>query len=262
MLQALTRSLLLTSLMAIPTMAQETSTSPTLSQQLAEKAAGFAKRAPADRLATFTKGIADVRKSGIEESAKQVGDEAVDGTLKGWKGDSVTLSKLWSEGPVVLMWYRGGWCPYCNIQLRAMQQSLDELENAGARLVVLTPELPETAKQTAEATEEISATAATIEDQTNSAGKAMSSITETIQVIHDIQTTIASAVEQQTATTSEIANSVGEAATGAGEIAERIAEIAAAIQQTTEASNASKEATDTLSALAAELKRIVGRFTY
>ena len=49
------------------------------------------------------------------------------------------------------MWYRGGWCPYCNIQLRAMQLSLNDIENAGARLVVLTPELPKKAMQTAEA---------------------------------------------------------------------------------------------------------------
>ncbi|WP_302120690.1 peroxiredoxin-like family protein [Allorhodopirellula heiligendammensis] len=132
-------------------MAQETSTTPTLSQQLAEKAAGFAKQAPAERRATFAKGIDVVRVSGVEKLAKQVGDEAVDGTLKGWKGDAVTLSELWNEGPVVLMWYRGGWCPYCNIQLRAMQQSLDQIENAGAKLVVLTPELPEKAKETAEA---------------------------------------------------------------------------------------------------------------
>ncbi|QEG39117.1 peroxiredoxin-like family protein [Roseimaritima ulvae] len=151
MLKLLTRSFLLTSLLAIPAMAQEASNTPTLAEQLAEKASGFAKRAPAERRATFAKGIADVRASGVEKSAKQVGDQAVDGTLQGWKGDSVTLSKLWEQGPVVLMWYRGGWCPYCNIQLRAMQQSLDELENAGARLVVLTPELPEKAKQTAEA---------------------------------------------------------------------------------------------------------------
>lgn len=128
MFKALTRSFLLASLLAIPSMAQETSTTPSLAEQLAEKAASFAKRAPADRLATFANGISEVRDSGIEKTAKQVGDDAVDGTLKGWKGDSVTLNKLWSEGPVVLMWYRGGWCPYCNIQLRAMQQSLDEIE--------------------------------------------------------------------------------------------------------------------------------------
>ncbi|GEM_PF-3460727 len=133
---------------------------------------------------------------------------------------------------------------------------------AGRGFAVVADEVKKLANQTAEATEEISATAATIEEHTHSAGEAMTSITETIQTIHDIQTTIASAVEQQTATTSEIAHSVGEAAAGAGEIAERIAEIAAAVSQTTEASNSSREAADTLSTMAAELQKIVGRFTY
>lgn len=132
-------------------MSQESETAQTLSQKLAEKSAQTVKRAPADRVATFQKGIDLVRATGIEKSAKQVGDAAVDGQLKDWKGNTITLSELWKQGPVVLMWYRGGWCPYCNIQLRAMQQNLDKLENAGARLVVLTPELPAKAKETAEA---------------------------------------------------------------------------------------------------------------
>ena len=101
----------------------------------------------------FSEGIETVRRTGIEKSAKQVGDQAIDGQLTGWDGSKVKLSDLWSQGPIVLMWYRGGWCPYCNLQLRAMQQSLDEIENAGARLVVLTPELPEKAKETADKNE-------------------------------------------------------------------------------------------------------------
>ncbi len=132
-------------------MSQESESAHTLSQQLADKSAQSAKRAPEDRVATFQKGIDLVRATGIEESAKQVGDMAVDGQLKDWKGNTITLSELWKQGPVVLMWYRGGWCPYCNIQLRAMQQNLDKIEGAGAKLVVLTPELPEKAKETAEA---------------------------------------------------------------------------------------------------------------
>lgn len=123
---------------------------PSLSEQLAEKAAASAANAPQERRDAFKQGIDVVRESGIEKSAKQTGDMAVDGELTGWDGTSVKLSELWEEGPVVLMWYRGGWCPYCNIQLRAMQKSLDAIESAGARLVVLTPELPEKAKKTAE----------------------------------------------------------------------------------------------------------------
>jgi len=121
-----------------------------LSDQLNEAAAAGKQQYP-ELSETFDQGIELVRATNIEKSAKQVGDDAVDATLIGWDGNTVKLSELWEDGPIVLMWYRGGWCPYCNLQLRAMQQSLDKLENAGARLVVLTPELPEKAKETAKA---------------------------------------------------------------------------------------------------------------
>ena len=125
-------------------------TTTSLATDLAEQAKKSAKKFPEQVLKVFNEGIETVRGSGIEKSAKQVGDQAVDGEVTGWDGKKVKLSELWSEGPIVLMWYRGGWCPYCNLQLRAMQESLDEIDNAGARLVVLTPELPEKAKETAE----------------------------------------------------------------------------------------------------------------
>ncbi|WP_146598042.1 peroxiredoxin-like family protein [Novipirellula aureliae] len=124
---------------------------PLLSELLEAKAAASAARAPEEVRQAYAQGIETVRATEIEKSAKQVGDAAIDAQLSGWDGKSVKLSDLWQEGPIVLMWYRGGWCPYCNIQLRAMQQSMDRIEDAGARLVVLTPELPEKAKETAEA---------------------------------------------------------------------------------------------------------------
>lgn len=133
---------------------------------------------------------------------------------------------------------------------------------AGKGFAVVADEVKKLANQTAEATEEISATAATIGEYTAQSGEEMNSITETIQSIHDIQTIIASAVEEQTATTSEIANSVGEAAKGAGEIAARIAEIAAAVQQNNEAASTSRESANRLSSMASELSRIIGRFSF
>ena len=127
----------------------ESTETPMLSELLQEKAAESATRMPAAKRQVYTQGIETVRATDIEKSAKQVGDAAIDAELTGWDGENVKLSELWQEGPIVLMWYRGGWCPYCNIQLRAMQQSMDAIENAGAKLVVLTPELPEKAKETA-----------------------------------------------------------------------------------------------------------------
>ncbi len=135
--------------MSTQTHADESSDT-SLSSQLKETAENATKRYPAEVLKTFQGGVDQVRSSGIEKSAKQVGDSAADATLKGWDENEVTLSEVWSENPVILMWYRGGWCPYCNLQLRAMQKQLSAIEGAGAKLIVLTPELPEKAKETAE----------------------------------------------------------------------------------------------------------------
>lgn len=121
-----------------------------LSEQLKARAAVSAKKFPPEMRKAAGSAIDEVEQSGILKRAKQVGDEAPDGTLMAWDETEHTLSDLWKEGPVVLTWYRGGWCPYCNLQMRAMQKSLEEIEGAGAKLVALSPELPENAKQTAE----------------------------------------------------------------------------------------------------------------
>ncbi len=124
---------------------------PDLSAQLADAARESQTRLPAETLRAMKQAVDEVRATGIEKSARQVGDAAIDAELMGWNGETVQLSELWNEGPIVLMWYRGGWCPYCNLQLRAMQKSLKQIEGTGAKLVVLTPELPEKAKETAAA---------------------------------------------------------------------------------------------------------------
>lgn len=133
---------------------------------------------------------------------------------------------------------------------------------AGKGFAVVADEVKKLANQTAQATEEISATAQTINEHTEVAGEAIASITSIIENIHDIQTIIASGVEEQTATTAEIAHAVSEAATGSREIAERIAGIAAAVQETAAASASSREGADELAEMSADLQRVVGRFKY
>nr|WP_231943648.1 peroxiredoxin-like family protein [Aeoliella mucimassa] len=156
--RTLTLPALLLSALAVPAFAEDQPAAAdeptkTLAEQLEETNKKSVDRLPEATRMKFKQAIDEVRESKIEKTAKQVGDQAPDGTLAGWDGEEVTLSELWKEQPIVLMWYRGGWCPYCNLQLKAMEESLGELEGAGARLVVLSPELPENAKQTAEANE-------------------------------------------------------------------------------------------------------------
>ncbi len=122
----------------------------TLSEQLkAREAAGSGKVTPEVK-AAFADGIAAIDEAKIVEGAKQVGDAAPDFTLANATGEEVTLSETLKQGPVVLTWYRGGWCPYCNITLAAMQKALPAIQEAGATLLALTPELPDKSLTTQE----------------------------------------------------------------------------------------------------------------
>jgi len=73
----------------------------------------------------------------------QVGDTAPNFTLINAKGNKISLKDELAKGPVVLTWYRGGWCPYCNLTLQALQEELPNFKKNGAVLVALTPELPD-----------------------------------------------------------------------------------------------------------------------
>jgi redoxin len=82
--------------------------------------------------------------------ALKVGDKAPQFTLKNALGKKVKLSTLLKNGNVVLTWYRGGWCPYCNRALQGWQEALAEIKAQGATFVALTPELPDYSLSTKE----------------------------------------------------------------------------------------------------------------
>ena len=93
----------------------------------------------ADRIA---KGIAEIKASGVAPGLT-VGDQAPDFTLSDALGKSVTLSALLVDGPVVLTFYRGEWCPYCNVQVRHLEQALPNFREYGASLVAVSPQSPD-----------------------------------------------------------------------------------------------------------------------
>jgi peroxiredoxin len=103
-----------------------------------------------DRSQAFEEGIDEVRQSGILQSALNVGDHAADFELPDANGNLVKLSELLANGPVVLSFYRGGWCPYCNRQLQAVQQALPQIREQGGQMVAVAPELPDNVKATQE----------------------------------------------------------------------------------------------------------------
>lgn len=81
--------------------------------------------------------------SGRADRALTVGAPAPRFTLPSETGQAVALDGLLTDGPVVLTFYRGAWCPYCNIALRALQQHHDAITARGARLVAVSPQIPD-----------------------------------------------------------------------------------------------------------------------
>jgi peroxiredoxin len=88
--------------------------------------------------------------SGIAEKALKAGDRAPDFALPDVRGGVVRLTELLRQGPVVLSFYRGGWCPYCNLELRALQAALPEFRRLGAELVAISPQTSDQSLSTVE----------------------------------------------------------------------------------------------------------------
>lgn len=132
---------------------------------------------------------------------------------------------------------------------------------AGKGFAVVANEVKELAKQTAAATEDISQKIEAIQNDTKAAVGAISQIGQIIGQINDFQTTIATAVEEQAATTNEIARSAGEAARNSNEISGNISGVSVAAKDTTEGANNTLSAAQELARLASELKSVVSRGT-
>jgi len=79
----------------------------------------------------------------------RVGDRAPDFEASTYAGGSVRLSELYKKGPVVLVFYRGAWCPYCNVHLQSFQSRLPEIQGAGASVVAVSVDKPEYAAKAA-----------------------------------------------------------------------------------------------------------------
>jgi len=97
---------------------------------------------PPEVIEAFEKSIEELRNSGIAKGLA-VGTTAPDFSLANQTGDIITLSEEMAKGPVILTFYRGEWCPFCNLELRAYQRIIDDIRQAGAQLLAISPLTPD-----------------------------------------------------------------------------------------------------------------------
>jgi len=121
-----------------------------LKEQLAEYRAGWYQRVPAERQAIMQRHVDQLRSGTISRTMLKVGDHAPAILLENAKGATIDVGTLLKKGPVIVTFYRGGWCPYCNLELKAYQEILPEIVAAGASLVAISPEKPDDTVSTAE----------------------------------------------------------------------------------------------------------------
>jgi peroxiredoxin len=111
-----------------------------LAQQLEELTAKLRSMVPAERLVTIDRAVAELSTSGFAEHALKVGDKSPDFALPDGDGTPWRSDDLLRHGPLVIVFYRGRWCAYCNAQLVALQQIHQQIALAGGSLVAVSPQ--------------------------------------------------------------------------------------------------------------------------
>jgi peroxiredoxin len=120
-------------------------------EQSEQLQAASAARLPADVVEVFSRNSQQLHARGIPAGVVKVGDALAPFTLYNAVGKPVGLEDLVATGPAVLVFYRGGWCPYCNLALRTYQRELlPQLDAWHATLAAISPQTPDQSLSTAE----------------------------------------------------------------------------------------------------------------
>ncbi|WP_299223926.1 peroxiredoxin-like family protein [uncultured Aquimarina sp.] len=121
-----------------------------LTEQLKARADQSANKYPETIHKIMNNGIANVKDTQLVSKALKTGDEIPEILLPNAAGANISIQELLVNKKVILSFYRGGWCPYCNLELKALQQYQNEFEGLGATLVAISPETPDNSLTTSE----------------------------------------------------------------------------------------------------------------
>jgi peroxiredoxin len=122
----------------------------TLAIELEQRKRAFQSQADPERVRIIERCIAQSRADAIASGALRPGAYAPVFELPDQRGEPVRLTQVLTRGPAILVFYRGGWCPYCSLQLRAYQGLLAELQAAGVNLIAVSPQTPDASLTTAQ----------------------------------------------------------------------------------------------------------------
>ncbi len=120
----------------------------TLTNQLKEFRDATMNRMPQSIIQTFNDGIKEIKTNQLKENALQMGDTIPDFSLRAIDGNTIQLSDLHESEFLILNFYRGGWCPYCNMELRAYERLKKNFEELGVNIVAISAEISQLAAQT------------------------------------------------------------------------------------------------------------------
>jgi len=123
---------------------------PALNEQTQQALSEFIASLGTEAQQTVGGAFAKLMDSDVAAKAKSVGDHAPDFNLPNVRGGETRLSELLKQGPVVVSFYRGGWCPFCNLEFKALHDCLPEIKALGATLIGISPETPDNSLSTVE----------------------------------------------------------------------------------------------------------------
>ena len=110
-------------------------------------------RIPAETLEVMDAATQDLINKNLSKKSIKKGDTLTTAELINAKNEKINIDELLKKGPLVISFYRGGWCPYCNFELRALQGAFPQIKESGANLIAITPETPDNSLTTSEKNE-------------------------------------------------------------------------------------------------------------
>ena len=122
----------------------------TLKEKLDIRSQASSKKMPDEIKAVMKKGLQDLKDSGIEKRTLKVGKTLPSFSLKDARGIITPIKNIYSKGPLVITFYRGHWCTYCQLELKEYEILKSEFEKAGATIIALAPDKWNLIKKTKE----------------------------------------------------------------------------------------------------------------